>query len=90
MHFSIRARPAVTDEIRELAEDAGDDRLVEELRPLERTTLVGRFDAQTRVREATRSRSPSISARCTFFDPSTGEAIADRASARADLCSAGG
>ena len=51
MHFSMQARPAVTDEIRELAEDAGDDRVVEQLRPLERTTLVGRFAAQTRLRE---------------------------------------
>jgi multiple sugar transport system ATP-binding protein len=76
MHFSIQARPAVTDEIRELAEDAGDDRLAEELRPLERTTLVGRFDALTRVREGDTIEVAVDQRALHFFDPSTGEAIA--------------
>jgi multiple sugar transport system ATP-binding protein len=79
MHFSIQARPAVTDEIRELAEDAGDDRVVEQLRPLERTTLVGRFAAQTRVREGDTIEVAVDEGALHFFDASTGDAIADKA-----------
>jgi multiple sugar transport system ATP-binding protein len=79
MHFSIQARPAVTDEIRELAEDAGDDRVVEQLRPLERTTLVGRFAAQTRVREGDTIEVAVDETALHFFDASTGAAIADKA-----------
>jgi multiple sugar transport system ATP-binding protein len=79
MHFSIQARPAVTDEIRELAEDAGDDRVVEQLRPLERTTLVGRFAAQTRVREGDTIEVAVDETALHFFDASTGGAIAGSA-----------
>src|SRR5690349_20941488 len=44
MHFSVQARTAVTDEVRELAQDAGDDRPIEQLESLERATLVGRSE----------------------------------------------
>ena len=43
VHFSIAAKPAVTDDVRELAEDVGDDRGVEELAQTDTATLVGRF-----------------------------------------------
>ena len=53
VHFSIAARPAVTDEVRELAEDVGDDRALEQLAEgvPARADLVGRFSPHTRVRE---------------------------------------
>ena len=53
VHFSIAARPAVTDEVRELAEDVGDDRALEQLAEgvPARADLVGRFSPDTRVRE---------------------------------------
>jgi multiple sugar transport system ATP-binding protein len=79
MHFSVQARAAVTDEIRELAEDAGDDRMVEQLGSLEKTTLVGRFGAQTRVREGDTIEVAVDEDALHFFDPSTGAAIADEA-----------
>ena len=50
VHFSIAAKPAVTDDVRELAEDVGDDRGVEELAQTNTATLVGRFGARSRVR----------------------------------------
>jgi multiple sugar transport system ATP-binding protein len=79
MHFSVQARAAVTDEIRELAEDAGDDRAVEQLGPQGRTTLVGCFGAQTRVREGDTIEVTVDESALHFFDASTGGAIADRA-----------
>jgi multiple sugar transport system ATP-binding protein len=79
MHFSVQARAAVTDEIRELAEDVGDDRVAGRLDSLERTTLVGRFGAQTRVREGDTVEVAVDEAALHFFDPRTGAAIADRA-----------
>jgi multiple sugar transport system ATP-binding protein len=85
MHFSIDARPAVTDEIRELAEDVGDDRVVEPLRPLERTTLVGRFGAQTRMREGDTIEVAVDQGALHFFDPATGRAIAEKAAVSATV-----
>jgi hypothetical protein len=51
MHFSVSARAAVTEEVRELAEDVGDDRATKQLASDERATLVGRFSPATRIRE---------------------------------------
>jgi multiple sugar transport system ATP-binding protein len=81
MHFSVQARAAVTDEIRELAEDAGDDRAVAQLGPQGRTTLVGCFGAQTRVREGDMIEVTVDESALHFFDASTGGAIADKAAA---------
>jgi multiple sugar transport system ATP-binding protein len=69
VHFTVDARQAVTSEVRELAEDVGDDRALEQLTSgSSRATLVGRFSPRTRIREgdeleaaagsAGRSRSP--------------------------------
>jgi multiple sugar transport system ATP-binding protein len=79
MHFSVQARAAVTDEIRELAEDAGDDRVVRQLGSLERTTLVGRFGPQTRVREGDAIEVAVDEGALHFFDASTGDVITDKA-----------
>ena len=85
MHFSVQARAAVTDEIRELAEDVGDDRVVEQRRSLEETTLVGRFGAQTRVREGDTIEVAVDEDALHFFDASTGAAIADKVAAPATV-----
>jgi multiple sugar transport system ATP-binding protein len=78
MHFSVAARAAVTEEVRELAEDVGDDRAIEQLGSSERTTLVGRFSPQTRVREGDTVEVAIDDAALHFFDRSTGDAIHDR------------
>jgi multiple sugar transport system ATP-binding protein len=83
MHFSVQARAAVTDEVRELAEDVGDDRVVEQLGSQERTTLVGRFGPQTRIREGDTVEVAIDEAALHFFDPSTGGAIHDGAAVAA-------
>jgi multiple sugar transport system ATP-binding protein len=77
VHFSIAARPAVTDDVRELAEDVGDDRGVEELAQTDTATLVGRFGARSRVRPGQPVEVAVDTRSLHFFDPKTGLGIYD-------------
>jgi multiple sugar transport system ATP-binding protein len=77
VHFSIAAKPAVTDDVRELAQDVGDERAVHELATgaAESATLVGRFGARSRVRPG-QPVEVAVDARSLhFFDPETGLGI---------------
>jgi multiple sugar transport system ATP-binding protein len=77
VHFTVAARQAVTDEVRELAQDVGDDRTLDELAsgPPTTTTLVGRFDSRTRIREGDRIEVSVDHEELHFFDPDSGLAI---------------
>jgi multiple sugar transport system ATP-binding protein len=77
VHFSIAAKPAVTDDVRELAQDVGDERAVEELAAgtAQSATLVGRFGARSRVRPG-QPVEVAVDARSLhFFDPESGLGI---------------
>jgi multiple sugar transport system ATP-binding protein len=77
VHFSIAAKPAVTDDVRELAQDVGDERAVHELATgaAETATLVGRFGARSRVRPG-QPVEVAVDARSLhFFDPESGLGI---------------
>jgi multiple sugar transport system ATP-binding protein len=78
VHFTIAAPQAVTDDVRELAEDIGDDRAVGQLaaglQPGE-ASLVGRFSPRTRVREGEAVEVVVDHRALHFFDPETGLAI---------------
>ena len=77
MHFTIAASPAVTNEVRELAEDVGDDRALGQLAegPSARASLVGRFSPQTQIREG-ESIEVAVDARALhFFDVDSGLAV---------------
>ena len=78
VHFTVGARQAVTEDMRELAEDVGDDRVVGQLAGGEQpasATLVGRFGPRTRV-VAGDAVEVSVDQRALhFFDPQTGFAI---------------
>jgi len=79
-HFTIAAKQAVTDEVRELAKDVGDDRTMEQLEadmPAE-TTLVGRFGARSRIREGDTIEIAVDTRALHFFDPETGLGIYER------------
>jgi len=69
VHFSTAGRVADTDELRELAEDAGDDRAAE------RATLVGRFSPKTRVRQGDMISVAVDLDAVHIFDPKTGLAL---------------
>jgi multiple sugar transport system ATP-binding protein len=77
VHFSIDARPAVTDEVRELAEDVGDDRALEQLAEgvPARASLVGRFSPDTRVREGDSIEAALYERMLHFFDSESGLAL---------------
>ena len=79
VHFSVAAREAATDDVRELAEDVGDDRALEQLASgtPATSTIVGRFSPRTRVREADPIEVAVDLHALHFFDVSSGRAIYD-------------
>jgi multiple sugar transport system ATP-binding protein len=80
VHFTIDARHAVTEEVRELAEDTGDDRLP--THESEEATLVGRFGARSRVRSGNDVDVAVDTRALHFFDPQTGLGIYDGGSTK--------
>jgi multiple sugar transport system ATP-binding protein len=77
VHFAIDAKHAVTDDVRELAADVGDDRGVEDLAGADKATLVGRFGARSRVRPGQPLEIAVDTRSLHFFDPQTGLGIYD-------------
>jgi multiple sugar transport system ATP-binding protein len=78
VHFSVRAKPAITEDVRELAKDVGDDR-VEQLSDTSEaeTTLVGRFGARSTVGVGEQAEVAVDTRALHFFDPETGLGIYD-------------
>jgi len=77
VHFSVKAKQAMTEDVRELAEDVGDERAIEQSADDDSTTLVGRFGARSRVRPG-QSIEVAVDTRSLhFFDPHTGLGIYD-------------
>jgi multiple sugar transport system ATP-binding protein len=79
IHFAIAAPPAVTDDVRELAVDLGEDALqnVERRAATGRTDLVARLNPRTRAEKGERVELVVDVARLHFFDPDSGAAIYD-------------
>jgi multiple sugar transport system ATP-binding protein len=79
VHFFIDAKQAVTAEVRELAQDVGDERTVQQLEAdmPPRTTLVGRFGARSRVHEGDQIEAAVDTRALHFFDPETALGIYD-------------
>jgi multiple sugar transport system ATP-binding protein len=74
MHLNVEARPALTDEIRELAEDVGGEARVTE-RP--EAVLVGRFSARSRASAGDPVDVVVDTTTLHFFDPESGLGIYD-------------
>ncbi|HET8892955.1 MAG TPA: sn-glycerol-3-phosphate ABC transporter ATP-binding protein UgpC [Gaiellaceae bacterium] len=79
VHFSIKAKHATTEDVRELAEDVGDERAVEQAAESDTATLVGRFGARSRVRPGEEVEVAVDTRSLHFFDPKTGLGIYDGA-----------
>jgi multiple sugar transport system ATP-binding protein len=77
VHFSIEARQAITEDVRELAQDVGDERAIAQLGEGDRDTaaFVGRFGARSRIREGETVEVSVDSRSLHFFDPDTGLGI---------------
>jgi multiple sugar transport system ATP-binding protein len=79
VHFTIDAPPALTEDVRELAQDIGDERAVQEAAEgtKQQTTMVGRFGARSRVREGETADVAVDTRSLHFFDPESGLGIYD-------------
>jgi multiple sugar transport system ATP-binding protein len=77
-HIAIDATPAFTEDVRELAEDAGDDRAEHELAAATSALLVGRFGARSAVAPGETIDIAVDTRSLHFFDADTGDAIYDR------------
>jgi len=78
VHFGVDAPPAVTEDVKELAQDLGDERKASE-EPTEgqHTTMVGRFNARSQVKEGETVEVTVDTRSLHFFDPETGLGIYD-------------
>jgi len=77
VHFVVDAKPALTEDVRELAQDVGDERAVLQVEtgaPAE-TTVVGRFDPRSNVKENETAEVAVDTHALHFFDPETGLGI---------------
>jgi multiple sugar transport system ATP-binding protein len=79
VHFTIDARQAMTEDVRELAQDVGDERSVQETSDSgpAKASLVGRFNARSRVRPDQPIEVAVDTRALHFFDPGTGLGIYD-------------
>jgi multiple sugar transport system ATP-binding protein len=75
VHFTIEAPPAVTEDVRELARDIGDESAVEAKVEASHTTVVGRFSPRTEVRPGDVIEVAVDTRSLHFFDRDTGMGI---------------
>jgi multiple sugar transport system ATP-binding protein len=75
VHFTADARPAMTEDVKELAEDVGDDRVAEQEIKVEEATLVGRFGARSRVKPGDQVDVAVDTRQLHFFDAESGLGI---------------
>jgi multiple sugar transport system ATP-binding protein len=79
VHFTVDAPPALTEDVKELAADVGEDAVsnLEEAGAQQQTTVVGRFSADSRV-DVGETTEVAVDVRgLHFFDPETGLGIYD-------------
>ena len=80
VHFMVDAPPALTEDVKELAQDAGGDLAMEQARTgLQETTMVGRFGARSRVKEGEPTEVAVDTRSLHFFDRESGLGIYDAA-----------
>jgi multiple sugar transport system ATP-binding protein len=80
VHFAVKAKLAMTEDVRELAQDVGDERAVQQLDEEDAqptSTIVGRFSPRSRVRAGEDIEVAVDTRTLHFFDPETGLGIYD-------------
>jgi multiple sugar transport system ATP-binding protein len=76
VHLAVKARPADTEDVRELAADIGEEPAIDDAGEDE-TTIVARFDPHSRVKEGETAEVAVDTSALHFFDPDTGLGIYD-------------
>jgi multiple sugar transport system ATP-binding protein len=76
-HFTINASHAVTEDVKELAQDVGDERTASALAEADTATLVGRFGPRSTARPGEPLEIAVDTRSLHFFDPETGLGIYD-------------
>jgi multiple sugar transport system ATP-binding protein len=71
VHIEIDAKPALTEDVRELKQDAGAEMPL----PADESTIVARFNARSRVREDETAEVAVDTSELHFFDPESGLGI---------------
>jgi multiple sugar transport system ATP-binding protein len=82
VHFAVDAKPAVTEDVRELAEDTDAVQVRQLSEEKAHTTMTGRFNARSHVREGEEAEIAVDTRSLHFFDPDTGLGIYDEATTR--------
>jgi multiple sugar transport system ATP-binding protein len=79
VHFTVDAKPALTEDVRELARDVGADMVEQAESEAEtgQTTVVGRFGARSEVKPGDTAEVAVDTGALHFFDPETGLGIYD-------------
>jgi multiple sugar transport system ATP-binding protein len=77
VHFTVDAPPALTEDVRELAQDVGDERAAQG-KASGKTTMVGRFGARSNVQEGETAEVAVDTTALHFFDPETSLGIYDK------------
>jgi multiple sugar transport system ATP-binding protein len=78
VHFAVDAPPAVTEDVKELALDSGDERVGQsDGDGPQKTTIVGRFGARSQVQLGDRVEVAVDTRALHFFNPETGLGIYD-------------
>ena len=77
VHFPLAARPAITDDVRELAADVGHEALqkVEQTAEGGESIVVARLNPRTRIQKGEQLELVVDTTRMHFFDPDTGSGI---------------
>jgi multiple sugar transport system ATP-binding protein len=82
-HVEIDAKAAVTEDVKELAQDAGGDLKLEAAEAgAQHTTVVGRFGARSRIKAGDTAEVAVEANALHFFDPETGLGIYDQDSTK--------
>jgi multiple sugar transport system ATP-binding protein len=77
-HFTVDAPPALTEDVKELAEDVGAELKVAGAEDQQHTTMVGRFDARSQIKEGETAEVAVDTRGLHFFDPESGLGIYDQ------------
>jgi multiple sugar transport system ATP-binding protein len=76
VHFTVKGKPAITEDVRELAADVGEDVSAQEAgREQQQATLVGRFGARAQVKEGETAEVAVDTRSLHFFDAQSGLGI---------------